>query len=320
MPIQTKEKIVLDIYYKNPGLTVSELSKKYSIPLNTIIKWLSINKKREISFIKRPIDKKIIKLYAKGYGSILISKKLNIKINIVTNTLIKYGIRIRNNKSECDIFSVDVNYFNKIDTQNKAYFLGLLYADGNVSSQKNCFSLGLSGKDAFILKKLKKEIKTKKNIHVIKSKNKNHQNHYRLDINSLQIKNDLIKLGCIPVKSKILEFPSSYMVPDEFISHFIRGYFDGDGSISAVGKYKIITCTIASSIPFIQRLYEKLLENNIKFNIYKHHCSKCVFVLKSCKKSECLKFYKFIYSDANFFFPRKKNMFKKIFSLKNIYV
>ena len=44
--------------------------------------------------------------------------------------------------------------------------------------------------------------------------------------------NDLIKQGCVPNKSLILTFPNKHQVPKNLINHFIRGYFDGDGSIS----------------------------------------------------------------------------------------
>ena len=44
--------------------------------------------------------------------------------------------------------------------------------------------------------------------------------------------NDLIKQGCIPNKSLVLTFPNKHQVPENLINHFIRGYFDGDGSIN----------------------------------------------------------------------------------------
>ena len=44
--------------------------------------------------------------------------------------------------------------------------------------------------------------------------------------------NDLIKQGCVPNKSLILTFPNKHQVPENLINHFIRGYFDGDGSIN----------------------------------------------------------------------------------------
>ena len=57
--------------------------------------------------------------------------------------------------------------------------------------------------------------------------------------------NDLIKQGCVPNKSLILTFPNKYQVPKNLINHFIRGYFDGDGSIYEYSK------THAGSISFI---------------------------------------------------------------------
>lgn len=40
---------------------------------------------------------------------------------------------------------------------------------------------------------------------------------------------DLSKHGCVPNKSLILKFPTT--LPNELVNDFIRGYFDGDGSV-----------------------------------------------------------------------------------------
>lgn len=54
---------------------------------------------------------------------------------------------------------------------------------------------------------------------------------YRLACYSKKSYTDLINKGCGINKSLILKFPDETQVPQNLISHFIRGYFDGDGCV-----------------------------------------------------------------------------------------
>ena len=65
--------------------------------------------------------------------------------------------------------------------------------------------------------------------------------------------NDLKKLGCVEKKSSILTFPTSQQVPNNLIYHFIRGYFDGDGSICITDKNYHIS--FVGTENFIKELY-----------------------------------------------------------------
>ena len=64
--------------------------------------------------------------------------------------------------------------------------------------------------------------------------------YYQLSLRSKIICEDLKKLGCLQKKSKILVFPTESQVPKNLIHHFIRGYFDGDGSVWEGKRYKTI--------------------------------------------------------------------------------
>ena len=69
--------------------------------------------------------------------------------------------------------------------------------------------------------------------------------------------NDLKRLGCIENKSLVLTFPTYDQVPEELIYHFIRGYFDGDGSVSINSKnYKYAHISIVGTENFIKKLSE----------------------------------------------------------------
>ena len=117
--------------------------------------------------------------------------------------------------------------FEKIDTEEKAYWLGFLYADGSVGSKEDKIELGLAEKDLKHIEKFKTFMNINNKISY-REKTKS----YRMSFRSAKCKQDLIDKGCIPKKSLILDFPNENQVPKELQRHFIRGYFDGDGSIS----------------------------------------------------------------------------------------
>lgn len=120
------------------------------------------------------------------------------------------------------------NIFSKIDTEEKAYWLGFLYADGTVRSKKgdNQIELSLQEQDYEHLVKFRKFIGNNNKI-AFREK----QKAYRYCVRSRQIKNDLIKLGCVPNKSLILKFPTKKQIPDSLLKHFVRGYTDGEGCL-----------------------------------------------------------------------------------------
>jgi hypothetical protein len=173
----------------------------------------------------------------KDYQSNMSYKELSDKYNISTwsvgNVLKKNNIKSRIRKHRCN-----ENYFEKIDEYQKAYWLGLLFSDGYVRKRKQMngkhkqggiVGISLKNGDQYLLEKLISDLDSS---YTLRKQIKDEFLSYKLEINSVKMTDDLIKLGCIPNKSLILLPPK---LNDKYISHFIRGYFDGDGSI---GKYE----------------------------------------------------------------------------------
>ena len=114
--------------------------------------------------------------------------------------------------------------FKNIDTEEKAYWLGFLYADGSVGSTDNRIELGLAAQDLEHVKKFKDFIGLDNKISYRPS-----SKSYRYCFKDKIFKEILISQGCVPNKSLILQFPSIQQVPLNLIPAFLRGYFDGDG-------------------------------------------------------------------------------------------
>ena len=129
------------------------------------------------------------------------------------------------------------NYFDNIDTEYKAYILGFIYADGTLYQAKTGnrqlkLTISLQEEDGYILEKLGEDIeniKVKLSYPPAISKH-NWKKRKVLAFSSNQICNRLISLGCYINKSKVgMKFPE---IPSALMHHFVRGFFDGDGSVT----------------------------------------------------------------------------------------
>lgn len=103
----------------------------------------------------------------------------------------------------------NINYFDDVNTYNKAYFLGLLYADGSIRRTKDADSwrvyLGLVGEDRYLIQKFKEEIESE---HVIWSYVCSSGNYmYKLAVRNKHFGENLINKGLVPTKSKSSIFP-----------------------------------------------------------------------------------------------------------------
>lgn len=140
------------------------------------------------------------------------------------------------------------NYFETIDSEDKAYFLGLIFADGNIREDsrgggRKIFSIMLTEEDKYLLERF--NIYANFNVNLIIHHKEDNKPRYGLIINSSKIYDDLINLGISKRKSidGINFIPN---IPEKYMPHFIRGYFDGDGIakkpgyIGFCGDFKII--------------------------------------------------------------------------------
>src|ERR1035437_4356361 len=128
-------------------------------------------------------------------------------------------------------YKINETYFDVIDTEDKCYFLGLLLSDGS-NNYKNV-SIGLSGDDKSILEIFSKILYDNHRpllVNKLSDINENHKDSHKLFICNKHICETLRKIGMIKNKTYNMPFPS--VIDNCFkFSHFLRGYFDGDGSV-----------------------------------------------------------------------------------------
>lgn len=257
----------------------------------------------------------ITAMYATGgYTCNTIGRLLGKSGSSISRFLKRSGIKIKNNRSELSRkYSINEHYFDIIDTEDKAYFLGLLYADGCNYEKENSISINLQERDVDILNKMNIAMENSKPLcKIIYDKvHPKWSNQYKISIYSKHMSSTLSALGCVGCKSLILQFPKEHIVPRNLIRHFIRGYFDGDGSFGVYShgkqKNKTLSIGIASTLMFCSRIKEILQELNINSHIYSPP-NKETKILKLSSKS-AKSFLNWIYYDSTVSLDRKYSAF-----------
>ena len=129
---------------------------------------------------------------------------------------------------------VNENFFHKWSA-HMAYVLGYFCADGCMfmNPRGSKYAAFYSTDNGSILN-IKRLLNSKNKITTRERSNANWKKLFSLQIGSKKIYSDLLKLGLSPAKADRLSLPE---VPGEYLRHFVRGYFDGDGCVS-YGYYK----------------------------------------------------------------------------------
>lgn len=161
-----------------------------------------------------------------------------------------------NNMGLSKIRKFDKSYFNNIDSGEKAYWLGFIYADGYITRHKETrtYELGieLNSRDDYILQKFAENLG---NVHNVEYKHQEKSfNGYNystdscvLRIYSKQICEDLIKLNVVPNKTNSELYPKC----NNFFFDFLRGFLDGDGCIYVDKKNRIMINFTNSNYDFL---------------------------------------------------------------------
>jgi intein-encoded DNA endonuclease-like protein len=211
---------------------------------------------------------KVISLYEEGQSSYTIAKTFNCSSKKILSVLKKNNVDRRPSNTTTFAHNIDSSFFEKIDNEAKAYFLGLLYADGCNYESNNNVNLFLQPRDKHIIEEFKNALNFSGR--VIERKKLGETKAYGISFKNKKISADLAKLGCIKNKSKSLE-----KLPDlneDLMCHFIRGYFDGDGTVYKHYKYNSLYFSIIGLSPVIDKIQDILIKNcNLsKTKLYSH--------------------------------------------------
>ncbi|TDB49568.1 LAGLIDADG family homing endonuclease [Bacillus sp. CBEL-1] len=311
---KTEERVGMNLeealnLYINHNMSMNEIERTHGFPKTKISEELQ-NRGIEKDNYYRQNQLKIDKAVEEYLNSKKTLTALEKEFGVTRLTLSKYlksrGIKIRDPLKK---YHYNENYFEQIDTEEKAYWLGFLAADGCINEQSTYKSLELTlaEVDRDHLEKFIKSIEGESAM--IKSKksilNDNIFYSNRVTVNCTKMANDLIDKGITPRKSFTLEFP--HWLSKELLTPFMRGYFDGDGGVYQ--RKSAFTINVVGNKHFIND-YAKVIQRelNIKIpRVYKKGSSDCIQIYYyGLNASRILAFF---YENAEIYLSRKREKF-----------
>lgn len=212
--------------------------------------------------------------------------------------------------TKMQLFSPDLDehYFDQIDTEEKAYFLGLIITDGCVYQAKGrrpMLAMTIQESDAYILEAFRDEIRSSKRL------TSDGRGCCGLQIISEGLVDGLRRYGLHERKSLDCWFPNN--IPIQLYPHLVRGIFDGDGSASyyaRVGRQSHTKAVRFCSgdhrflVDLIDFLY---FECGIdRPSIYRE--KENLWSVRYASNNSMLKLIDYMYSDAHIFLHRKRRI------------
>ena len=307
-----KEKILNDY---SSGYSMQKISEELRISISEISKvfklWgVKARPKNQGLNYKLPISKEKIKslYFDNGMSTEEIAKICGTSRGNIWEHLKKMKCTLRTSPEAHKIYTLNDKFFEEMNSPIHYYWFGFLMADGYNNEKKRVVALRLSGVDTSHILKFQESISTNAPVKEFIS---NSRLFGMLDICSKKLSEDLAKLGCVQAKTKILTFPT---VPDIYQKDFIRGYFDGDGSIC---QSKTASCMdIAGTKEFLLDC-QKILMRECALNLTKLNPVSSIFTLRYGGNIQLKRIYDYFYYPGCIKLDRKYDKFRKILKLTN---
>ena len=257
--------------------------------------------------------------YMQGASAAVITKKYKIQYNNIKKIVTNKGGLMRSHSQANRRYNFNHNFFEKIDNEQKAYYLGFILTDGYVGDRD--IVLELKSVDKHIIESFVTAIEGNNKIHEIvrdgNSFSKKGCITSRLNFRSEKMVSDLKNLGIQRGKTYKITIPD---VPSHLKRHFWRGVLDGDGWVCCLKRiykyttskgqkktsmHKMLETGICGHINTITSFISFLKDNNITYrDVYPDHT---IFGVRLKNATEATKFLNLIYKDADsrFWLKRK---------------
>lgn len=257
--------------------------------------------------IPRKWEDLVIKMYLRGYGGSTIAKYFKIKEDTIYRILKRRNIN-RREFTSYRVYDLNEDFFEIIDTEEKAYWLGFLFADG-CNSRNRSILLRISEKDESHLLKFKKSLSSNAPIY-------EYDNGIAISkgvtLHSKKLTSDLSKHGVITNKTFKTKFPN--LRNNTMKRCFVRGYFDGDGSLS-FGRSKsnlfFSHFALSGNKSFLEEI-QLLMMTELNLNKTKIIKDKTIHRLAYGGRIQSTKVMDWIYKDATIYLDRKYNTYLEL--------
>lgn len=254
----------------------------------------------------------VVSLYQEGQSAGAIARQLGISVPTVTKHLRAAGVELRSPSEACRRYPLDEHAFDAIKTEAQSYWLGFITADGGVNDRFE-LRLNLQLRDKAHLERLRDFLGTTL---AVREKYRvedqpNSRDLCYLSVRSVPLCESLARHGVVPRKSKVLQWPST--VSDALVHHYLRGYFDGNGTYCHASSSSQLQWRVAGSRPFLSGAQKTMmrLQNLSQTKLCDHHRTEQVAYLVYGGNRQISKIIDWLYSDATIFLERKLEIPKK---------
>lgn len=194
--------------------------------------------------------------------------------------------------------NINESYFERISSKDRAYWLGFILADGYIYSNK-VFGIEIQSRDGYLIEKFRDTIYPDKKLS-FRKRNENWSETITLKFTNKNFCEHLKDKGCVEHKSDRLKFPK---IDKRFISHFLRGFFDGDGGFyvkKTNGKPKLEITSISKEFLLdYQKHLKRLGINSYVYSRQRKGNRKESHSLQIFAKKDLKKIFDLFYKDSN---------------------
>lgn len=306
--MKERDKKVINLYQE--GFQTKEISEECKCSIGTIYNILKRHNIKHRDYqvgILKSFENEVIERYQNGQSIYSISLSLNTYTSKIKKIIEKNKIKKISYSKRCNL-NLKENYFEHIDSNEKAYWLGWMITDGCVS-KGNCISLSIQNRDRYILEKLEKDLGLENKIKPFNKK------YVRFSFCCKKMVEDLSKYGIVKNKTFTVNLPD---IDEQFLPSLLRGCLDGDGGISRhfrKGKYEY-ELSFSGNKQCVEKFNQKIscLTNLQEKNIVKNNN---IWRVRWFSKKEILLILKKLYNiQDNRMLMRKFNFIKELEEFK----
>jgi hypothetical protein len=265
--------------------------------------------------IKEETEKLLKDLYTSGCTGKQVAASLGISLSRCYYYIKKLGIG-RSPSQTSRKYSLDEDFFYDINSDSKAYVLGLLFADGHIErgDRGSKIVIGLQERDKRLLEDVSIALQSNKPLYPIyKTCNGKTFKGWRIAFSSKKLVNALEKYGCVSPKWNRIRLPD---LSSSLMHSFLRGYIDGDGCIYLGNSKRYVSLT--GNRDFIEDISSFLKKTlNICGTVSPHHSSKDVAILRYNRWDDIAYLLDFIYTDSTIHLERK---YQKYLQFRDLYL
>ncbi len=246
-----------------------------------------------------------------------IAKKHGLSPAGMRELLQRNGVVFRSQGDGIRKYSLDQGFFDKIDTEEKAYILGFLYGDGAVTPLNVSIAITGLQSDRQIFEDIGNAMNSNRPMTITK------RGHLVFAVSSKRMRDRLYELGVVPNKTKIITFPHDH-VPECLRHHFIRGLFDSDGCITCAKdmrgntKRYMAQWQIYSTRSMLSSVKDIMASEGIDTNelTKDKRCYENSAILATSKAETLHRIREYLYKDSTICLERKRARFDEILLLK----